>query len=256
MNLEKEVEKQPLTFKKLAFIGTMFIVIAGLIFYGYKKINLFEEKPSTTLEQTAEQNKELYEKLIETSSPNGLQLPPLNMDHSGWQTINAGASSMLVPPDWKIHEERKYDDDSHNDITVTVVSASGDMYVSLRTYKNLRFSDKDADPKFQQTALSETIFNYKGCVSRFNEKINLGFQPMVLDGAVGYVEIMNMYGKEKNDDGSPTDRFVNWKGLWEENDWIHEVTYEATFVQHRHDELVPLASSILATIKIKRDNTR
>jgi len=73
---------------------------------------------------------------------------------------------------------------------------------------------------------------------------------MVIDGAVGYVETMNQFGKEKNDDGTPTFRMINWRGHWEQDDAIQLVEFGATFAQDGYEKFAPVVSEILATVKI------
>ena len=60
---------------------------------------------------------------------------------------------------------------------------------------------------------------------------------------------MNQFGKEKNDDGTPTFRMINWRGRWEQNDAIQKVEFGATFAQDGYEKFAPLVSEILATIK-------
>jgi hypothetical protein len=72
---------------------------------------------------------------------------------------------------------------------------------------------QDSDSSYNQTAMDHAKSDY-ALSNRYAEKTIMGFQPMVKEGVVGKVEIMNEYDREKNEDGSPTWRLILWDGRW------------------------------------------
>ena len=128
------------------------------------------------------------------------------------------------------------------DHTIGFTSMSGDFYIELRQRQN-------SDSNYMQTAVDHANSDYGRSPDRLKEGVILGFQPMLIDGAVGSVEIMNLYGSEKDEDGSVTPRMINWRGRWEKNDLIHILEVTARFAQDQQEKFAPLVSSILATVK-------
>jgi hypothetical protein len=186
--------------------------------------------------------KELFDGLVAVSPGSGVQLPaPTAADHPDWQTVTVGFASMRVPGDWTIQNQIGKPGDE--DQTIGLSPPSNDIYVELRHIQN-------ADSNYMNTPLDLTISDYRSTPDRLKDGITFGFQPMVIAGAVGYVETMNQFGKDKNDDGTPTFRMINWRGRWEQNDAIQKVEFGATFAQDGYDTFAPLVSEILATIKI------
>jgi len=108
---------------------------------------------------------------------------------------------------------------------------------------------RNSDSNYEQTPLDLAISDYRSTPDRLKEGITFGFQPMVIDGAVGHVETMNQFGKTKNEDGTPTDRMITWRGRWEQNDAIQKVEFNATFAQDGYEKFAPVVSEILATVK-------
>ena len=199
------------------------------------------EPSDKALEATVETDKKIYDELIGINVPGGLQLPPPVKDYTNWQGVNAGLASMLIPPGWKIHDQEGTGPEDRIR-SVGVVSAAEDIYVELRVIQ-------DSDSNYMQTVMNHVQSDYGMSRQRLAEGVVLGFQPMVLDGAAGKVEIMNQFGREKNEDGSPTFRMIIWGGRWEKDNSIHKVEFQATFAQNRYQEFAPVVSNILATIK-------
>jgi hypothetical protein len=184
---------------------------------------------------------EVYDGLIAISPPGGMQLPPPpETDYSDWQSVNVGFVSMLVPPGWTI--QNQIGEAGAEDQTIGLAPESGDIYVELRQIQN-------SDSNYMQTFADHIRSDYSRSPDRLKEHVIFGFQPMVLDGAVGGLEIMNQFGKEKNEDGTPTFRMISWQGRWDKNDAIQKVEFTATFGQDQQEKFAPLVSSILATFK-------
>jgi hypothetical protein len=192
--------------------------------------------------------KELYDGLIAISPAGGVQLPtPPVSDQSDWQTVTVGFVSMRVPADWTVQNQIGKPGDE--DQTIGLSPPSNDLYVELRHIQN-------ADSNYMNTPLALAVSDYRSAPDRLKDGITFGYQPMVIDGAVGYVETMNQFGKEKNDDGTPTFRMINWRGRWEQNDAIQRVEFGATFAQDGYEKFAPVVSEILATVKIQDDQAR
>ena len=186
--------------------------------------------------------KELYDGLIAISPPGGVQLPPpRESDQSNWKKIDVGFASMRVPADWVIQNQIGKPGDE--DQTIGLAPPSNDIYIELRQIQN-------ADSNYEQTPLDLAISDYRSTPDRLKDGITFGYQPMVIDGAVGYVETMNQFGKDKNDDGTPTFRMINWRGRWEQNDAIQRVEFGATFAQDGYEKFAPVVSEILATVNM------
>ena len=186
-------------------------------------------------------SKEMYDALVAISPPGGVQLPtPPESDHNDWLIVKVGFASMLIPPGWEIQNQIGKDGDE--DQTIGVGPPSNEIYVELRQIQN-------SDSNYMQTPLDLAVSDYRSTPDRLKDRITFGFQPMVIDGAVGYVETMNQFGKEKNDDGTPTFRMINWRGRWEQNDAIQKVEFGATFAQDGYEKFAPVVSEILSTIK-------
>jgi hypothetical protein len=188
--------------------------------------------------------KELYDGLVAISPPGGVQLPPPpESDQSNWKEIDVGFASMRVPPDWTIQNQIGKPGDE--DQTIGVAPPSNEIYIELRQIQN-------DDSNYEQTPLDLAISDYRRTPDRLKDGVTFGFQPMVIDGAVGYVETMNQFGKEKNDDGTPTFRLINWRGRWEQNDAIQKVEFDATFAHDEYEKFAPVVSEILGTVKTSR----
>lgn len=186
--------------------------------------------------------KELFDALIAISPPGGVQLPAsAATEHADWQTVTVGFASMRVPADWTVQNQIGKPGDE--DQTIGLSPPSNDIYVELRQIQN-------ADSNYMQTPLDLEVSDYRGLPDRLKDGITFGFQPMVIAGAVGHVETMNQFGKDKNDDGTPTFRMINWRGRWEQNDSIQRLEFGATFAQDGYDRFAPMVSEILATIRI------
>jgi len=186
--------------------------------------------------------KELYDGLIAISPPAGVQLPaPPASDHSDWLSVKVGYATMLVPPGWTIQNQigKEGDDDQ----TLGLSPPANDIYIELRQIRN-------SDSNYMQTPLDLASSDYRSTPDRLKNGIIFGYQPMVIDGAVGHVETMNQFGKTKNDDGSPTDRIIFWRGRWEQDDSIQKVEFNANFAQDGYEKFAPVISEILATIRI------
>jgi len=192
--------------------------------------------------------KELYDGLIAISPAAGVQLPtPPESDHANWLIVKVGYASMLVPPGWTI--ENQIGKEGDEDQTVGLSPPGNDIYLELRQIRN-------SDSNYEQTPLDLAISDYRRTPDRLKQGITFGFQPMVIDGAVGYVETMNQFGKAKNDDGTATDRMITWRGHWEQNDSIQLVEFNATFAQDGYEKFAPVVSEILSTIKVSDVDSR
>ena len=222
----------------------MILAAAVLLSCTEQKTKLTAEPSNEVLGVTDDTDKKLYDELISINAPGGLQLPPPVKDYTHWQNVNAGLASMLIPPGWKTHDQEGTGPEDRIR-SVGVVSAAEDIYVELRIIQ-------DSDSNYLQTVMNHAQSDYSMSKQRLAEGVVLGFQPMVLDGTVGKVEIMNQFGREKNEDGSPTFRMVIWSGRWEKDDSIHKVEFQATFAQNRYKEFAPIVSNILATIKTSK----
>ena len=184
--------------------------------------------------------KEMYDGLIAISPPGGWQLPPApEKNQSDWKTIAVGFASMKVPPDWTVQNQIGKQGDE--DQTIGLAPPSNDIYIELRQIQN-------ADSNYEQTAQDHAQSDYRNSPDRLKDGVILGFQPMVIDGAVGSVEIMNQFGKDKNADGTPTFRMISWRGRWQQNDAIQRVEFTATFAQDRYEQVAPMVSAVLATV--------
>lgn len=215
------------------------LVAAGLMSCADNKTKPTEEATSAANKASAAANKKLYDELIAISAPGGKQLPAPGQEEANWQSFNVGSASLRVPPDWKLHHQSGRAEDRIQEVGVH--SPAGDIYVALRL---VRDSDTNA-----QSPLGYAKNDYKDSIRRLAEEVTLGFQPMAIDGAVGKVEIMNVSGRDKNADGSPTFRMITWHGRWTQDNFVHSVEFNARFAQNRHDEITPLVSNILATVK-------
>lgn len=110
---------------------------------------------------------------------------------------------------------------------------------------------QDSDSSCNQTAMDHAKSDY-ALSNRYAEKTIMGFQPMVKEGVVGKVEIMNEYDREKNEDGSPTWRLILWDGRWMKDNSITKADLVARFAQDNDEKLAPIVSDIIATIKINK----
>jgi hypothetical protein len=226
-------------------IGTgMILAAAVLLSCTEQKTKLTAEPSNEVLGVTGDTDKKFYDELIAINAPGGLQLPPPVKDYTNWQSVNAGLASMLIPPGWKIHDQEGTGPEDRIR-SVGVVSAAEDIYVELRIIQ-------DSDSNYMQTVMNHAQSDYSMSKQRLAEGVVLGFQPMVLDGTVGKVEIMNQFGREKNEDGSPTFRMIIWGGRWEKDGSIDKVEFQATFAQNRYKEFAPVVSNILSTIKTSK----
>lgn len=229
--------------KRLIIVGLM-LAPAGLASCSEQNTKLAAEPSDKTLGAPTDTDKKLYDELIAINAPGGLQLPPPVKDYANWQSVNAGLAAMLIPPGWKIYDQEGTGPEDRIR-GVGVVSAAEDIYIELRIIQ-------DSDSNYLQTVMNHAQSDYGMSRQRLAEGVVLGFQPMVLDGTVGKVEIMNQLGREKNEDGSPTFRMIIWGGRWEKDDSIHKVEFQAMFAQNRYKEFAPIVSNILATIKTSK----
>jgi hypothetical protein len=201
-----------------------------------------EEKraPSPAVQQ-------IHDALVAISPGAGLQLPPAaTVDRSDWQHVETGLATMRVPRDWVVQTDIGEPGDV--DQTVGLSPPSNDLYVELRMIRN-------ADNNYMQNANDHAVSEYSRSTERFKEGVILGFQPLLVGGAAGGVEVMNQFGKEFDDDGARTFRLVLWRGRWEQDTTIHRVQFDATFAQDRFDEVAPLVRAILDTVATRATDT-
>ncbi len=185
-------------------------------------------------------NQVMLDGLVAISPGAGMQLPATtNTNMTSWKSFNVGLASVRIPPSLSVYSD---DGKGTQDHTVGFTSMSGDFYVELR-------QRQDSDSSYMQTAVDHANSDYGRSSDRLKEGVILGFQPMVIDGAIGSVEIMNLYGREKDEDGSLTPRMISWRGRWEKNDQIHSIEVTARFNQDQQEKFAPLVSGILSTIK-------
>ncbi|MGH8050885.1 MAG: hypothetical protein ACREPB_09530 [Arenimonas sp.] len=185
-------------------------------------------------------NQIMLDGLLAISPAKGLQIPTANnTDVTNWNSFNVGLGSVRIPPSLSVYSD---DGKGTEDHTVGFTSMSGDLYIELRQRQN-------SDSSYMQTAYDHANSDYSRSPDRFKEGVVLGFQPMLIDGAVGSVEIMNMYGRVKDEDGSLTPRMITWRGRWEKNDLVHSIELTARFDQAQQEKFAPMVSSILSTIK-------
>ncbi|MGH8108262.1 MAG: hypothetical protein ACREO1_06040 [Arenimonas sp.] len=204
-------------------------------------------EPATESESDSEESraplpssKVMLDGLMAISPGGGLQLPAAsNSDSANWPSFNVGLASVRIPPNLSVYSD---DGKGSQDHTIGFTSMSGDFYVELR-------QRQDSDSSYMQTAVDHANSDYGRSPDRFKEGVILGFQPMLIDGAVGSVEIMNLYGRVKDEDGSLTPRMITWRGRWEKNDQIQSIELTARFDQDKQDKFAPIVSNILATIK-------
>lgn len=228
--------------KNRTVIGLMVVFIMCLWSCTNTKDKPTPEQVAGTLAQTLSGgDKELYDEFIAIQAPAGEQLPPPSTDVTGWQQVKIGHVSMLIPPDWKVASR---DENKESRIsTLGVISPKEDLYVELREIQ-------DSDSSYGQTAMDHAKSDYALSKGRYAEKTILGFQPMVKAGVVGKAEIMNEYGREKNEDGSLTLRLILWDGRWLKDNSITKADLVARFAQNRYEEFAPIVSDMIASIKI------
>jgi hypothetical protein len=182
--------------------------------------------------------------LLAIAPPGGWQLPPpAEVDMADWQEVRAGAASMRLPPGWTV--QNQIGDEGTGDVTIGLSPEALDLYIELRQIRN-------SDSNYMTTLAEHAHGEYARSVERLEEGVIFGYQPLVIDGALGGVEVMNQFGKERDEDGSLTFRLILWRGRWEQDDQIHRVEFTATFAQDRHDEFAPLVHRVLSTVRIDR----
>ena len=183
---------------------------------------------------------QIHDALLAISPGAGLQLPPPSVvDTADWQLVEVGLATMRVPRDWVVHND--IGDPGDEDQTIGLSPPSNDLYVELRMLRN-------ADSNYMQDARDHATSEYSRSPDRFKEGVILGFQPLLVGGAAGHVEVMNQFGKEFADDGTRTFRLILWRGRWEQDTAIHRVQFDATFAQDGYDEFAPLVRAILDTV--------
>ena len=188
---------------------------------------------------------QVHDSLAELSAGGGLRLPPpLAVDTSDWQLVEAGPATMRVPADWIVHN--RIGEPGDDDRTVGLSPPSNDLYVELRAILK-------ADNNYRQLLAEHARSEYSRSPERLAEGVILGFQPRLQGGAAGHVEVMNQFGKEFDDDGARTFRLILWRGRWEQAGEFHRAELTATFAQDRHDEVAPLVAAILDTVAIRVD---
>jgi hypothetical protein len=193
-------------------------------------------------EQQAGKDQALYAGLIAISPGGGWRLPPpADVDTADWQRFDAGQASLRVPRGWT--ELNRIGDPGAGDETVGVAPEAQDLYVELRHIR-------DSDPSYRQGYLDHVHSDYGRSVDRLAEGVIHGFEPRIVDGAVGGIEVMDQFGKPVDEEGKPTFRLVLWRGRWQEGETIHRVQLEATLAQDRYEEFAPLFARILETVRI------
>ena len=201
------------------------------------------EQPAISA-QTNNADSKLLGELTSISPASGQQLPSATGDSSQWKSVGISNATMLVPPDWKTITD--FGEQAGSRIhTIGAVNAREDLYVELRVLE-------DSDSAYMQTVMDHVKSDYTQSKGRLAEKTILGFQPMVKDGIAGKIEIMNEYGKAKNEDGSPTWRIILWDGRWQQGDRIDKAELTARFAQDKYDEFAPIVSRIISTVAIKK----
>lgn len=239
-------------------IEVLFAVVLTMAFEAMKEtvattVNSVSETVNEVIQPTTEDSSEtgasraplpsnqvMLDGLIAISTGAGLQLPaPTSTDTTNWINFKVGLASVLIPPSLSVYAD---DGTGTEDHTVSFTSMSGDFYIELRQRQN-------SDSNYMQTAVDHANSDYGRSLDRLKEGVIFGFQPIVIDGAVGSIEIMNMYGREKDEDGSLTPRMISWRGRLEQNDLIHSIELTARFSQDQQEKFAPLVSSILSTIK-------
>jgi hypothetical protein len=183
---------------------------------------------------------QIHAALLAASPGAGLQLPPAAaVDTADWQRVEAGLATMRVPRDWTVQTD--IGEPGDEDQTVGLSPPSNDLYVELRMIRN-------ADSNYLQTASDHALAEYARSPERCKDGVILGFQPLLVGGAAGGVEVMTQFGKEFADDGTRTFRLVLWRGRWEQDTAIHRVQFDASFAQDRYAEFAPLVRAILDTV--------
>jgi hypothetical protein len=186
---------------------------------------------------------QIHDALLAISPGAGLQLPPAAaVDTADWQLVEAGLATMRVPRDWTVQTD--IGEPGDEDQTIGLSPPSNDLYVELRMIRN-------ADSNYLQHASGHAVSEYSRSLDRLKEGVILGFQPLLVGGAAGGVEVMNQFGKEFDDDGTRTFRLILWRGRWEQETGIHRVQFDATFAQDRFDAVAPLVRAILDTVETR-----
>ena len=186
---------------------------------------------------------QIHEQLVAISPGGGWQLPPAAaQDTSGWQTVEAGLATMRVPADWTV--QNRIGAPGDEDQTVGLSPPSMDLYIELRMIRN-------ADNNYRQTAAEHAVSEYSRSPDRLKEGVTFGYQPLLVGGAAGHVEVMNQFGKEFDDEGNRTFRLILWRGRWEQETLIHRAEFQATFAQERYEEVAPLVRAILDTVRVR-----
>ena len=103
-----------------------------------------------------------------------------------------------------------------------------------------------------QGYLDHAHSEYGRSVDRLVEGTIHGYEPRILDGAVGGIEVMDQFGKPVDEEGNPTFRLVLWRGRWQAGDTIHRAELTATLGQDRYEHYAPLVARILETVRIQR----
>jgi hypothetical protein len=184
----------------------------------------------------------LHAGLIAISPGGGWRLPaPAEVDTADWQRFDAGAASLRVPRGWT--ELNRIGDPTAGDETVGVAPEAQDLYVELRHIR-------DSDSSYMQGYLDHVHSEYGRSVDRLAEGVIHGYEPRIVDGAVGGIEVMDQFGKPVDEEGNPTFRLVLWRGRWQDGDTIHRVELTATMAQDRYEEFAPLVARILETVRI------
>jgi hypothetical protein len=186
---------------------------------------------------------QIHDALLAISPGAGLQLPPAAaVDTSDWQLVEAGLATMRVPRDWVV--QNHIGEAGDEDQTIGLSPPSNDLYVELRMIRN-------ADSNYMENASGHAVSEYSRSPDRFKEGVILGYQPLLVGGAAGGVEVMNQFGKEFDDDGARTFRLILWRGRWEQDTNIHRVQFDATFAQDRFEEFAPMVRAILDTVQTR-----
>ncbi len=230
---------KPNEIKLTAILAITFILCACAT---EKQTIIMERTQPAFSEETNAADAKLLAELNSVAQANGKQLPPPAKNFIHWTPVSIGSAAMLIPPDWKTVTDfgEKPGSRIH---TIGALSAKEDFYIELRVIQ-------DSDSSYNQTPMDHAKLDYALATSRYAEKTILGFQPAVKEGVVGKIEIMNDYGKEKNDDASPAWRIILWDGRWINGQSIDKAELTARFAQDRYEEFAPIVSNVIASIKI------
>ncbi len=190
------------------------------------------------LEPTIE---EAQGKLLAISAPYGLQLtaPPVaDYAAQGWSAITVGEISMFVPPGWTVVEQ-----DHGASPEIGLAAPGNDGYIELRFIRDAL--------RRPGIALEEAGSNYASAKERAEKGIVLGYAPLIVDGAVGHIEIMNSGGVEKNADGSLAHRMNRYQGAKRVGEELFSAEFRARFDQSGQDKFGPIILNIIRSIQFK-----